>query len=277
MKIQGKVFVLTGGGDGIGRQMALALLRRGASVACIDINTEAMNTTAEMARALGDIPGKLSLHPVDITDKAAVEALVLQLIADHGAVDGLINNAGIIQPFVRLNDLTYEAIERVIQVNLYGTLHMVKAFLPHLLTRPEAHITNISSMGGFLPVPGQTLYGATKAAVKLLTEGLHSELTDTRVKVTIVFPGAIGTNIAANSGLGDSLPGGAGDPKSQAAKKFKMLPADQAARMILDGIEANKYRVLVGPDAKFMDTIYRLNPQRAAAFIYKQMRALLPG
>ena len=119
-----------------------------------------------------------------------MEKLLNESLALHPGVDGIINNAGIIQPFVRLNDLSYESIERVINVNLYGTLYMIKTFLPHLLTRPEAHIVNISSMGGFLPVPGQTIYGASKAAVKLLSEGLHSELMNTHVMVTVAISGS---------------------------------------------------------------------------------------
>jgi short-subunit dehydrogenase len=87
-------------------------------------------------------------------------------------VDGLINNAGIIHPFVKLNDLSCEAIVRVVNAIFYGTLYMTKSLLPHLPGEPEAHIVNVSSMGGFVPVPGQTIYGATKAAVKLMTEGL---------------------------------------------------------------------------------------------------------
>ncbi len=118
-------------------------------------------------------------------------------MALYGYVDGIINNAGIIQPFVRVNDLSYDAIESVINVNFYGTLYMVKTFLPHLLRRPEAHIVNISSMGGFLPVPGQTIYGAQKLPW-FQTEGLHSELKDTNVRVTVVFLGAINTNITMN-------------------------------------------------------------------------------
>ena len=102
---------------------------------------------------------------------------------------------------MRLNDLDYAAIDRVFDVNWRGTLYMTKTFLPLLLARPEAHIVNVSSMGGFLPVPGQTIYGASKAAVKLLTEGLHSELAGTNVRVTVVFPGAVATNITANSGV----------------------------------------------------------------------------
>jgi short-subunit dehydrogenase len=126
-------------------------------------------------------------------------------------------------------------------------------------------------MGGFMPFPGQTVYGASKAAVKLLTEGLHSELLHTNVRVTVVFPGAIGTNIAQHSDAEDSLKL---DSKQMGA--FKMLAPDKAAQKILNGIEKNRYRILVGVDAAFMDFIYRLSPKRAARFIYQQMKALLP-
>jgi short-subunit dehydrogenase len=267
MKVQNKVIVVTGGGNGIGRELVLNLLAKGASVAAVDINKLALEETVELS---GDKKDKLTTYIVNIADKEAVEALPNQIISQHRAVDGLINNAGIIQPFVRLHDLDYGAIERVIKVNFYGTLYMTKAFLPHLLARPEAHIANISSMGGFLPVPGQTIYGASKAAVKLLTEGLHSELLSTNVRVSVVFPGAIGTNIAANSGLGNTL----SMEKEHGA--IKMLAADKAAQIIIDGIEQDRYRILVGSDAAFMDFIYRLSPGRAAKFIYTQMKALLP-
>jgi short-subunit dehydrogenase len=145
---------------------------------------------------------------------------------------------------------------------------MTKAFLPRLLVRPEAHIVNISSMGGFLPVPGQTAYGASKAAVKLLTEGLHAELAQTSVRVTVVFPGAVATNITANSGVALGV--------SADESRWKPLPAERAARDILDGMEKNQYRVLVGRDARLLDWLYRLDPARAAAFIAKQMKELLP-
>lgn len=267
MKVQNKIIIVTGGGNGIGRELVLNLLARGASVVAVDINKSFLEETVERS---GDKQNKLTTHIVNITDKGSVEALPAKIISQHGAVDGLINNAGIIQPFVRLKDLDYAAIERVMNVNFYGTLYMTKAFLPHLLTRPEAHITNISSLGGFLPVPGQTIYGASKAAVKLLTEGLNSELLNTHVRITVVFPGAIGTNIAANSGIGDSLKMG----NEQGA--IKMLAPARAAQIIIDGIEQNRYRVLVGSDATFMDFIYRLSPKHAAGFIYQQMKALLP-
>ncbi len=267
MKVQNKVIVVTGGGNGIGRELVLALLSRGASVAAVDINASALEETRALAGKNGD---RLATHDVNITERAAVDALPAQVISRFGAVDGLINNAGVIQPFVRLKDLDYAVIDRVMNVNLFGTLYMTKAFLPRLLERPEAHITNISSMGGFLPVPGQTIYGAAKAAVKLLTEGLSSELLGTNVKVTVVFPGAIATNIAGNSGVRIDM------PKEGGGKVPRVLAPHKAAQIILDGIERDRYRVLVGPDAMLMDAVYRLDPQRAARFIYKQMSALLP-
>ena len=270
MKVQSKVMVVTGGGNGIGRELVLALLARGASVAAVDISESALRETLGLTENKTD---RLSTHAIDITDRDAVQALPEQVIGRHGAVDGIINNAGIIQPFVRVNDLDYAAIEKVMNVNFYGTLYMTKAFLPHFLKRPEAHITNVSSMGGFLPVPGQSIYGASKAAVKLLTEGLHSELLESPVRVTVVFPGAIGTNIAANSGVGI----GQVSAESTQQRSIKPLAPSKAAEIILDGIEQNRYRVMVGSDATFLDRFYRFSPQRAANFIFKQMKSLLPG
>jgi short-subunit dehydrogenase len=258
--------VVTGAGSGMGRELALELLRRGARVAAVDISEPGLQETA--ARAPG-APDALATYRLDITDRAAVEALPGAVTAEFGAVDGVINCAGIIQPFVRLHDLEYAAIDRVFSVNWSGTLYMTKAFLPVLLARPEAHVVNISSMGGFIPVPGQTIYGASKAAVKLLTEGLHSELAGTGCRVTVVFPGAVATNIAANSGV--SI--GAGSEQ----RAGMTYPADKAARDILDGMEKNAFRVIVGKDARFLDRIYRLHPRRASAFIADKMKDLLPG
>jgi short-subunit dehydrogenase len=269
MRASGKAFAVTGGGNGIGRELVLQLLQRGARVAALDISEDGLAQTAELAQA-GD---RLSTHVVDITDRDAVRALPAAIAGAHGQVDGLINCAGIIQPFVLFKDLDYEAIERVMNVNLWGTIHMVKTFLPVLLERPEAHIVNISSMGAYVPVPGQTMYGVTKAGIMLLTEGLHSELAATNVDVTLAFPGSTNTKISEHSGVameGDS-------EKQAAASKIKMVEPSEAATKILDGMEKNAYRVMAGPDAKLMDRLSRLSPEFAANTIYKQMKELLPS
>jgi NAD(P)-dependent dehydrogenase (short-subunit alcohol dehydrogenase family) len=268
MKVQSKVIVVTGGGSGIGRELVLNLLSKGASVAAVDINASALHETLELA---GERNGNLSTHTVDITDRDAVAELPEQVILQHGAVDGIINNAGIIQPFVRVKDLEHAAIDRVMSVNFYGALYLTQALLPHLLRRPEAHIVNVSSMGGFLPVPGQSIYGAAKAAVKLLTEGMRSELMDTRVRVTVVIPGAVGTNIAANSGTDLSFES-AGSGLWQV---IKPLEPSKAAQTIIDGMERNRYRVLVGSDARLMDLFYRVSPKHTAKLIFLLMKSLL--
>jgi short-subunit dehydrogenase len=268
MKVQGKVIVVTGGGNGMGRELTLRLLKKGARVAAVDLNQTALEQTAALA---GELNSRLSLHVVNITDREVVSNLPEVVIKAHGCVDGVINNAGIIQPFVRINDLDFKEIEHVFNVNFWGTVNVTKIFLPHLLKRPEAHIVNVSSMGGFLPVPGQTAYGASKAAVSLFTDGLHSELLSTNVRVTVVYPGAIQTNITANSGIKVNL-----EEHSEKRNQMKMTSASDAAEIIVKGMENDKYHVLVGSDAKMMDFLRRLMPERAAKLIYNQMRSLLP-
>ena len=270
MKILNKTFVVTGAGGGIGSELALGVLARGGRVAAVDLKQEALDALKEKA---GELANKLSLHAINITDKAAVAELPKAVIEAHGQVDGVINCAGIIQPFVKINDLEYDAIDRVMSVNFYGTLYMTKSFLPFLLKCPEAHIVNVSSMGGFLPVPGQSIYGASKAAVKLMTEGLYAELLDTPVHVSVVFPGATATNITKNSNVGGPSLEDAG-PK---AKKIaaKMLPPNKAAEIILNGIEKNKVQIFTGSDSRAMNRLYRLNPVSATKLIAKQMKSLL--
>jgi NAD(P)-dependent dehydrogenase (short-subunit alcohol dehydrogenase family) len=266
MKVRGKVIVVTGAGSGMGRELTLELLRRGAKVAAVDMRHETVEETKALA---GSLASHITTFTLDVTDSGAVAALPDHVLTAFGQVDGVVNNAGIIQPFVHIKDLTAEQAQRVMNVNFWGPFALVKAFLPHLLARPEAHILNVSSMGAYAPVPGQTLYGASKAAVRLFTEGLRSELLETNVGVTVAFPGAVATNITENSGL--AVPANA----SEQASKFTALPAPQAAKIMMDAFEAGKARVTVGKDATMMDRLSRLNPVMAANLIYKQMKSLL--
>jgi NAD(P)-dependent dehydrogenase (short-subunit alcohol dehydrogenase family) len=266
VQIADKVFVVTGGGNGMGREVALQLIARGASVAAVDLSEAGLAETATLAGA-----GKrLTTHAVNVSDRKAVLALPAAVIKAHGQVDGVFNVAGIIQPFVKIQDLDFDVIERVMNVNFWGVLNVSKAFLPELLKRPEAGLLNVSSMGGFLPVPGQAAYGASKAAVKLLTEALFAELQGTNVSVTVVFPGGVGTNITANSGV--EIPNMEELTKGKTPKTT--TPAD-AGRQIIEGMEKGRFRVLIGSDAKFMDRFARLNPKRATLLIANQMKALL--
>lgn len=269
MKVHNKIVVVTGAGGGIGGELVLKLLSRGAKVAAIDFRQESLNIIKKKAGARVD---NLSLHTLDITDKDSVAELPKAIIDYHGSIDGIINCAGIIQPFVKVNELEFDVIERVMNVNFYGTLYMTKAFLPHLLKRPEAHIVNVSSMGGFLPVPGQSVYGASKAAVKLLSEGLYAELLDTPVRVSVVFPGATDTKITDNSKV--SIPTSVKKSDGKDLSKM-MLSASDAAIGIIDGMEDNKLQIFTGKDSKMMNKLYRLNPRFATNLIAKKMKFLL--
>jgi short-subunit dehydrogenase len=266
MKLEGKVVVVTGAGSGMGRELTLELVRRGAAVAAVDMRVETLEETKRIAIEAG---GRIETFVLDVSDDAKVIALPAAVESKLGAVDALINNAGIIQPFVMIKDLTVEAAAKVMNVNFHGPLMLTKAFLPGLLARPEAHILNVSSMGAYAPVPGQSVYGASKAAIKLFTEGLRSELLTTNVGVTIVFPGAIATNIAANSGMAVPAAG------STDAAKFKTTAAPLAAKKMVDAMEKNKARITIGQDATMMDIMTRINPVWAAGVIYKQMKSLL--
>jgi len=267
MDIAGKVFVVTGGGNGIGREVVLELLRRGARVAAVDLSSEGLAGTAALAAA-GD---RLSEHSANITDRAAVEALPAAVVAAHGQVDALVNVAGIIHRFVPVQELSFDEIERVMNVNFWGTVNTTKIFLPTLLERPVGAILNVSSMGGLVPVPGQSAYGASKAAVKLFTEGLYAELLDTTVQVTVVFPGGVGTNITGNSGVSIDI-----DPEKAAKAAKNITSPESAGRQIVDAIAAGKPRLRIGNDAKMLDRISRFNPVKAISTVAKQMKAMMP-
>lgn len=266
MKVAGKVLVVTGGGGGIGQEVVLALLGRGARVAAVDLREEALDGTVARAAA-GD---RLSVHALDVTDRAGVAAVREQVLAHHGQVDGVVNVAGIIHRFARVADLSFAEIEKVLAVNLWGTVNVTKTFLPDLLARPEASIVNVSSMGALAPVPGQSAYGASKAAVMLFTEGLYAELLGTDVGVTLVVPGGVGTDIATNSGA--AIPGR--DASSSDATSRLTTPQD-AARQLVDGLERAAFRVVIGRDARAVERLARISPRRATELIARRMASLL--
>lgn len=263
MKVAGKVFALTGAGNGIGRQIALELLARGARVALIDRDQAALDQTLELSGPGG---ARVSTHVADVSDPDVVDDLPAQVIAQHGQVDGLLNVAGIIHRFVSSAELERHEIRRVVDVNFWGTVHTTLAFLPELRKRPEAAIINISSLSALVAFAGQTFYSATKAAVKQFTEGLYEELIDSNIAVTVVFPGNVSTDISGNSGVTMIDAGG---------RKVRATTPEKTAREIVDAIEKGKPRLLVGADAKLLGTLTRLAPVATMRLIATQMKSVL--
>lgn len=261
-KLSGKVFVVTGAGNGMGRELTLELVRRGAQVAAVDIRERSLAETKSL------VGGGVETFTLDITNASEVAELPERVLKVFGAIDGLINNAGVIQPFRRINQLEISDAERVLDVNFHGPFLMIKAFLPVLISRPEGAILNVSSMGAYAPVPGQSLYGASKAAIAQLSESLRSELMSTNVSVTTVYPGAINTKIAENSGIAISS-------SSASDSAIKTTDAKVAARMMIDAIEKKRQRIFIGSDARSMNFFSRFSPRLAAWLIYRNMRSLL--
>jgi len=239
MKLRDKVVAITGAGSGIGRALALAVARSGARVAGLDLHHETMDETAALVRAAG---GQCLSFSGDVGKPDVAPAFLAAVLAEYGVVDVLINNAGIIQPFVPFSRMTLAQVERVFDVNWRGVVHMTHAFLPSLKARPVAHLVNVSSMGGLCPVPGQGVYGASKAAVKLFSESLALELKGTSVKVTTVLPGGVKTNITANA------------PDISDAEKKAQL-------------EKGKERLTVGADSALVDKLARLSPKRVGTLM----------
>ncbi len=257
--LEGKVIALTGAGSGIGRALALGLARRGAVVAIADRDAQGL---AETARLLGNYRHHLSVF--DVTDRKALAEFVDSAAALRGGLDGIINNAGlsVVAPFA---DCPREDFDRVMAVNFDAVAEGCRLALPHLRQRPVGWIVNISSVFGMMGYPTQSAYNASKFAVRGLTEALWLELqvTDPHIEVIRVHPGGIRTNVARNAKLIAHLPGTPLDLDSAAAfeKAARTTPED-AADVILRGMERGQHRVLIGPDARFIDLMVRLFPVR---------------
>jgi short-subunit dehydrogenase len=263
MEIQDKVFVVTGGGNGIGRQVALELMRRGAHVAAVDLNEAGLAETQELARGTRGI---LTVHVANVTDRAAVAELKNEILSWHTHVDGVVNIAGIIHAFAEFEELPVEVTERIINVNFWGTVNMCREFLPLLKSRPASALVNMSSLSALIPFAGQTFYGASKGAVKQFSEGLYAEALGSTLAVSTIFPGNISTNLTGNSGVAMI------DPKG---KKVPSTTPEDAGRAIVEGIAKAKFRILVGSDARLLDRLVRVTPRWATGMVAKQMKSVL--
>lgn len=257
------VAVVTGAGSGIGRALAKRLAAEGiAGLAIADVNREGLEETAMM---LGD--AKVSLHVVDVADRAAMASFVDAVISEHGRVTHLINNAGVALGGT-LKEVSLDEIEWLMGVNFWGVVHGTKLFLPYPVKEPEAHIVNISSLFGLVAPPGQTAYCASKFAVRGFTEALRHELEDTNIAVSVVHPGGVKTNIANSARIAESSEITADELEQRLARMNRNLSTtkpDRAAEIIIKGIKKRSPRIIVGPDAQVLSWIQRLFPKRYLA------------
>ena len=253
--IRGGLAVITGAASGIGAALAANLAGRGCDLALADLNAGPLESVAAKAREAGV---KASAHRLDVSDADAVAALPAAVLAEHGRVSILVNNAGVSLggTFEQVSDTDFEW---VININFWGVVRMTRAFLPALRQAPTAQLVNISSLFGLVAPPGQTAYAASKFAVRGFTESLRHETDGTALGVTVVHPGGVRTSIATNARRGNMS-------NTEVAEQSKLwtrmlrLPPESAAEQIASGIARRAKRVLVGNDARQVALIQRLFP-----------------
>ncbi len=249
-----KVAVITGAGGGVGGALALKLASQGCNLALVDIADEALSGVA--ARLAGsDV--RVTTHKVDITDKRQMAALPAAVMAEHGKINILVNNAGITYQ-KSFATHTLEDWERIIGINLWGVIYGCHYFLEALQDSGDAHIVNLSSMSAFIGLPGQSSYCATKAAVRLLSESMAAELEQKNIGVTSVHPGAIKTDMIQAT-LKNSDDEKAAQRNYELAHKIGVTPETVAER-IIKAIRRRDIRIRVGKDAVAIDLAKRWFP-----------------
>jgi NAD(P)-dependent dehydrogenase (short-subunit alcohol dehydrogenase family) len=253
------VAVITGAASGIGRALAVRMAKEGiAGVAVSDVNEVGLRETAAMVEALG-VP--VSVHVFDVSNLDAVKLFAQDVLAKHGRVTHLINNAGV-GVIGRFEHLSLEDFEWLMGINFWGVVYCSKVFLPVLLEQKSAHVVNVSSVFGLIAPTEQTAYCSSKFAVRGFTESLRHELSDTNVAVACVHPGGIKTNIVRNSRVGSDTPE---EWKQQGVKFFDKVArtsAEDAADVIVRGIKDRDPRILIGKDARAISMFSRLFPKR---------------
>ena len=247
---------MTGAGSGIGRALAQQLASAGSALAIADIDEAGLTETAA---SLTDKKAAVSTHVLDVSNEEGVRSFAEDVVARHGRVTLLINNAGVAL-IGTFEEISLDDLRWLMGINFWGVVYGVRCFLPILKEQPRAHIVNLSSVFGIIAPVGQSAYSASKFAVRGFTESLRHELEGTTVSVSCVHPGGIHTPIAKRARLGANAPA---NKHQEAVARFEQLtptsPGAAAAR-ILRGVERREPRILIGRDAHQIDIVQRLRP-----------------
>jgi len=272
--ISGSAAAVTGAASGIGRALALELAARGCDLALADRDEAGLQqVAAEIAR---DGKRKVSTHRLDVAEPGQIQEYAAAATSAHPSLNIVINNAGVAL-LGQFNEIDQAQMDWLFNINFWGTVHGTRAFLPHLARQPAAHIVNLSSIFGIIAPPGQTAYCAAKFAVRGFSESLRHELAmaNSSVRLSVVHPGGVSTNIARNSRTGTGVTDNA--RRVQAIDRFdavaKTTPAAAALR-IIQGIEKNQPRILIGNDARFMDLLQRFRPATYWAVLAKRIEKM---
>jgi len=250
------VAVVTGAGSGIGRGLALRLAEMGAAVALADVDEAGL---METAAALGAKQAAVTTHAVDVADEGAVQAFAADVVARHGRVTLLINNAGV-SLFGTFEELSVEDLRWLMGVNFWGVVYGMKYFLPVLKREKRGHIVNLSSVFGIIAPAGHSAYAASKFGVRGVSEAVRHELAGTNVGLSVVHPAGVRTSIARKARLGATAPVEKRDVGIAELDRLAKSSPAEAAERILRGVERGEPRILVGGNAWKIDWAQRLMP-----------------
>jgi short-subunit dehydrogenase len=272
--INGAAAAVTGAASGIGRALALELAARGCDLALADRDETGLQALAAEIGKAGQ--RKVTVHPVDVGVPRQIEAFAQGAIAAHPGLNIVINNAGVALMGM-FDEVDQAQMEWLININFWGVVHGTRAFLPQLSRQREAHIINLSSIFGIIAPPGQTAYCAAKFAVRGFSESLRHELqmANSPVRLSVVHPGGVSTNIARNSRTGSGMTDNA--RRAQSIERFDAMAKTApvaAAQRIITGIEKNQPRILIGNDARFMDLLQRFRPSTYWAVLARRIEKM---
>jgi short-subunit dehydrogenase len=259
-QFEGSAAAITGAASGIGRALAFELAARGCDVALADLDEEGLASAAKEISAT--FARRATTRRVDVADPKQIQDFALSAVADFASLSILINNAGVALRG-QFDEFDEAQMEWVMDINFWGVVRGTRAFMPHLQSRSQAHIVNISSIFGIIAPPGQSAYCASKFAVRGFSEVLRHELamSNSTVRLSVVHPGGVKTNIARKARAGTYLRESVSS--NELADRFEQLarttPA-AAAQRIVRGIERNEPRILIGRDARYLDVIQRFRP-----------------
>jgi NAD(P)-dependent dehydrogenase (short-subunit alcohol dehydrogenase family) len=255
-----QVAIVTGGASGIGRSLATALHRAGARVVIADLDAA---LAAAVARELG---ARARAEAVDVTDAAAVQALIDGTVEREGRLDLLFNNAGI-AVFADTRDTSLADWNRLIDVNLRGVVHGVAAAYPLMVRQKHGHIVNTASAAGLLPSPAVTAYAATKHAVVGLSLTLRAEAMPRGVRVSVVCPGLIATPLVQSAKIV-----GPTRERVLAASPVKLHSSERLAAAVLRGVARNRAIIPFTPEVRFLWWVFRLSPALALRLVSRVYR-----
>ena len=255
-----KVAAITGAGSGIGQQLAILLAKQGCHLSLSDINEQGLAATVEQ---LKPYQVRVTTKRLNVADRDAVREWAEETVQNHGSVNMIFNNAGVALAST-VEGASYEELEWIVNINFWGVVYGTKEFLPYIKQTQSGHVINISSLFGLTAQPSQSAYNATKFAVRGFTESLRQELDlqQCGVSALCVHPGGIRTNIAKAARSNQSLGSLGMNPEKSIASFDKLLrtPPEEAAQQILDAVQKDKRRLLIGSDAKAIDLMQRVLP-----------------